>query len=640
MATHTARNLLHKLFVRMLLLELSVLAVLIALAMVVVGNFKHEVAGNIADAFRTPLIVGDNRYILMEMPGPALKHFSGVTWDPPPGTGRFSIPNDLGEPNVLLYRRLTVRIFSDEAMTAPAGSLHFYYKRWAFIGWAFGAWSIFLLASLPLILHEKNRLLRDYRLTMDLQVKESISAMAAQVAHDIRSPLAALDMAVKSSAHIPEEQRIIIRSAASRIRDIANSLLETNREAKGSGAEEPGGTWLLSALIDPLLTEKRLQFRGRPGVEIDARLDAASYGLFADVQPSGFKRVISNLVNNAVEAIDGRGRVEIGLAQEGDLVKVTVSDDGKGIPPEILERLGSPGETYGKKGGSGLGIYHARLALESWGGSLSITPRKGGGTEATLTLPAVPPPSWFVSALVLYPGRPVLVLDDDPSIHQLWQGRFEEAGAAAQGIEQFRFSGPGELRAWVRENPAKAAGALCLFDYELLGHKETGLTLAEELGLAPRTILVTSRYEEPKVTSECARLGIPMIPKGLSDIVPISFAGAPHAAAPAGELPSAVLLDDDPLVRMTWKMAAKAGGVTLTVFEDPSGLLEAAQGIPPATPVYIDSNLGNGIKGEDIARTLHERGFTELYLQTGHPPQAFAGLSFLKGVLSKTPPWR
>lgn len=636
MVTHNARNLVHKLLVRMLLLELSVLAALIALAMVVVGNFKHEMAANIADAFRTPLIVGDNRYVLMEMPGPALKYFSGVAWEPPQRAGGFSIPDGLGEPNGLLYRRLTVGIFSDEAMTARAGSLHFYYKRWAFIGWAVGAWAIFLLASLPLILHEKNRLLRDYRLAMDLQVKESISAMAAQVAHDIRSPLAALDMAVKSSAHIPEEQRIIIRSAASRIRDIANSLLETNREARTAGAEEPGGTWLLSALIDPLLTEKRLQFRGRQGVEIDASLDAASYGLFANVQPSGFKRVISNLVNNAVEAIEGHGRVEIGLAQEGGDVKITVSDNGKGIPPEILEKLGSQGETYGKKGGSGLGIYHARIALESWGGSLAIAPRDAGGTEAVLTLPAAPPPAWFVSTLVLSPGRPVLVLDDDPSIHQLWQGRFEEAGTAARGIEEFQFSGPGELRAWVRANPDKAAGAVCLFDYELLGHRETGLSLAEELGLAARTILVTSRYEEQKVTAECSRLGIPLIPKGLSDIVPISLAGGSSPAAGA----AAVLLDDDPLVRMTWKMAARTKGVELAVFEDPAALLAAAAGLPASTPVYIDSNLGNGLKGEDIARALHDRGFTELYLQTGHQPRDFAGLTFLKGVLGKNPPWR
>lgn len=645
MEKRNVKNLVHKLLTKILFFELSVLVVLIALAVMVVGNFKREMAGNIADTFRTPLMVGDNRYTVMEMPGPALKYFSGVAWDPPSSANRFSIPDSLGAPNPLLYRRLTVQLFSDEARTAPAGSLHFYYKRWAFIGWAVTAWGVFLLASLPLVLHEKNRLVRDYRLTMELQVKESINAMAAQVAHDIRSPLAALDMAVKSSAHIPEEQRIIIRSAASRIRDIANHLLEKNREAgAAAAADEPCGTWLLSALIDPLLTEKRLQFRSRSGVEIDARLDAASYGLFAMVQPSGFKRVISNLVNNAVEAIEGSGRVYIGLKKTGDEITVTVTDDGKGIPREVLEKLGRPGETHGKAGGSGLGIYHARLALESWGGRLELASHPAGGTTAVLTLPSAPPPDWFVSILALPAGAAVLILDDDPSIHQLWQGRFEEARVKEHGIEEFQFGAPGELRAWVKANPGKAAEAVCLFDYELLGYKETGLSLAEELGLTPRTILVTSRYEEPRVTRECSRLGIPLIPKGLSDIVPISILEAEGAESPAepaaGPAGTAVLLDDDALVHMTWRMSAKAAGVALKVYEDPAALMRDSASLPLNTPVYIDSNLGGGLKGEDVAQALHEKGFTDLYMETGHQAQLFSGLRFLKGVQSKKPPWQ
>lgn len=645
MQRRSVKNLVQKLLTKILFFELSVLVVLIALAVMVVGNFKREMAGNIADTFRTPLMVGDNRYTVMEMPGPALKYFSGVSWDPPLRANRFSIPDNLGQPNPMLYRRLTVPLFSDEARTIPAGSLHFYYKRWAFIGWAVTAWTVFLLASLPLVLHEKNRLIRDYRLTMELQVKESTNAMAAQVAHDIRSPLAALDMAVKSSAHIPEDQRIILRSAASRIRDIANNLLEKNREAgSAASAEEPCGTWLLSALIDPLLTEKRLQFRSRSGVQIDARLDAASYGLFAMVQPSGFKRVISNLVNNAVEAIDGAGRVCIGLKKTGAEITVTVTDNGKGIPGEVLEKLGLPGETHGKSGGSGLGLYHARLAMESWGGRLELDSPPGGGTTAALTLPAAPPPDWFLSVLALPAGSAVLVLDDDPSIHQLWQGRFEEARAKEYGIEEFQFCAPAELRAWVKANPRKAAEAVCLFDYELLGYTETGLSLAEELGLTPRTILVTSRYEEPRVTRECSRLGIPLIPKGLSDIVPISILQTDraenHVAPAAGPAATAVLLDDDPLVHMTWLISAKAAGIALKAYEAPAELLKDSDSMPLNTPVYIDSNLGGGVKGEDIAHALHEKGFTDLYMQTGHPASVFADLRFLKGVQNKKPPWQ
>ncbi|MBI4655550.1 MAG: hypothetical protein HY746_02260, partial [Elusimicrobia bacterium] len=53
----------------------------------------------------------------------------------------------------------------------------------------------------------------------------------------------------------------------------------------------------------------------------------------------------------------------------------------------------------------------------------------------------------------------------------------------------------------------------------------------------------------------------------------------------------------------------------------------------------IDSELGDGIKGEDIAKTLNEKGFSNIYLETGHPAENFAHLSFIKKVISKEPPW-
>ncbi|HNW44177.1 MAG TPA: ATP-binding protein [Elusimicrobiales bacterium] len=638
------KPLVQKLLGKILFLELAVLAVLIALAMAAVRNFKGEMAANIADAFRTPLIVGDNRYIVMEMPGPALKYFSGVTWEPPQRASRFSIPSDLGEPDGLLYGRLTVPLFSDEGMTAPAGRLHFYYNRWTFAGWAAGAWLCFLLGSLPLVLKEKNRLVRDYRLMMELEVKKSLAAVTAQVAHDIRSPLAALDMAVKSSAHIPEEQRVILRSAASRIRDIANDLLQKNRGAKPGAAGDPAGVWLLSCLIDPLVTEKRLQFRSRPGIAINCEPDADSYGLFAKVQPAEFKRVISNLVNNAAEALGDSGTVAIGLARCASGLEITVADDGKGIPPEVLRKLGEAGYTHGKTGGSGLGLYHARRAVEGWGGELKIASEPGKGAIVTVTLPAALPPAWFTARLELPERSPVVILDDDDSIHQLWRGRLEAARGKDRGVEEYHFSAPDELRSWVKGNPAKAAAAVCLFDYELLGWKETGLSLAEELALCPHVILVTSHYEEPGVVEECVRLKVRLLPKGLSGLIPIAIveAGAPSgdaAQAPAPP-PDAVLLDDDRLVHMTWKMAAREKGLNLKIYDTAAGLLAGSGELPPATAIYIDSDLGDGGKGEDVARVLHDKGFTNLSMETGHSPDRFAHLTFLRSVQSKRPPWQ
>jgi len=297
--------------------------------------------------------------------------------------------------------------------------------------------------------------------------------------------------------------------------------------------------------------------------------------------------------------------------------------------PPYAGRSSSAG---GTTGGLGLGLFHARASAESWGGSLDIQSEAGKGTTVTVRLPRAEPPEWFVSQLELEPGGTIVVLDDDTSIHQVWRDRFESAGAKTHGIEVLHFSTPAELRGWVRDKAVRARSALYLTDYELLGHKETGLSLVEELNLGGRSILITSRFEEKDILAECLRLKVRMIPKGLAGFVPISV-------RPRSQAPDAVLLDDDELVRMNWALAAKDKGVNLAAFKAPKELLSAVEGFPKGTPIYLDSHLGDGVRGQDIAIDLHAKGFANLFLATGHDPESLEPMLWIKRVVGKDPPW-
>jgi signal transduction histidine kinase len=108
--------------------------------------------------------------------------------------------------------------------------------------------------------------------------------------------------------------------------------------------------------------------------------------------------MLSNLVNNSVEALERGGSVTVSLARRGGSVEITVRDNGKGIPAEVLQRLGRRGETYGKAGGSGLGLHHARAAAEAWNGSLNISSEPGKGTETVILLPLAGEPGLSLSA--------------------------------------------------------------------------------------------------------------------------------------------------------------------------------------------------------------------------------------------------
>jgi len=469
----------------------------------------------------------------------------------------------------------------------------------------------------------------------ELEKQTALTSFAAQVAHDIRSPLVALDAALENTAVLPEKQRTIVRHSLNRIRDVANSLLERNlrQQATASAtrpdAGEPSEIRLLSSLTDAIISEKRTQYGSKPGIEIYFRPTRESYGLFAAIQPIEFGRLLSNLVNNSVEALGNKGKVGVRITENGNRVLLTITDTGKGIPPEILVKLGKKGETHGKSGGSGLGLFHARTAVESWGGSLNIASPLGKGAIVTIKLPKAPAPEYFVSSLELIPGSVVIVLDDDKGIHSLWQNKFESVGLKEHNIEVLYFSEPEGLRAWAKAEPARAKPAICLFDYELSDYTETGLSLAEELGLCQHTILVTGRSEEKSIMEACARLKVRSIPKSMLKFVAVKI-GAPARA---------VLIDDDTIVHMNWEAAAEEAGIELKTYKGPVEFLQNLETFSKVTPIYIDSELGVDLKGEEVAATLKEKGFTNLTLVTGYSPERFSHLPWLK-VRGKESPWR
>ena len=297
---------------------------------------------------------------------------------------------------------------------------------------------------------------------IEMEKKSAKVTLASQVVHDIRSPLVALslmdDVQLKE---LSEEKRIIIRSAVTRIQDIANDLILKNQPEGQEGTQEtipdvvisahPPETTskqLLSSLIDSIVSEQRFLYQSRLGIEIKTRIDSDSYGLFARVHPADFKRVLSNLMNNSVQAMGDSGQVEVRLNSEGETVTITVGDNGPGIAKEILDRVTEEGFSFGKTEGTGRGLGNFfREALEFWNAKFEIESEVGIGTSVKLSIPKEAPPDWFVPRLEVPRDGEVVILDDDRSIHQIWQKRLQglEGGGGCRKIPAF-FDGERDYR--------------------------------------------------------------------------------------------------------------------------------------------------------------------------------------------------
>ncbi len=375
-----------------------------------------------------------------------------------------------------------------------------------------------ILDSYNSLVKQTNHLIR---MALETNKNAAIASIASQVSHDIRSPLAALSMTLEITQTLPEEIRLLMRSSISRIRDIANNLSEPalmNNKNYPSIEKKQLHTLLLSSVIENLITEKRMQFRSQIGIEIEANLGLLSYGIFSKIDLVEFKRMLSNLVNNAVESLQPTGKISITLEKNENVAIISITDNGIGIPAHILEKLGERGFSYHKKNGSGLGLYHAKTTVHLWGGNLKIISTKKQGTTVTVELPLTDSPRWFVQKLFLTHLQTIVILDDDTSIHQIWRGRLRSFIKKSALVS---LSTPTQLKNWVIKNQSPQKNILFLIDHELLGFPETGLDLIQTLNLQKISILVTSHFEEIAILERCQAQGIQLIPKDMAPFIPI-----------------------------------------------------------------------------------------------------------------------
>jgi len=93
--------------------------------------------------------------------------------------------------------------------------------------------------------------------------------------------------------------------------------------------------------------------------------------------------VLSNLINNAVQAVDGHGEVNVTTSSDSDFLTIKISDSGPGIPEKNLDKIFEPMFTT-KTTGTGLGLLICKSIVEQHGGTISVSNKP---TTFTVTLP-------------------------------------------------------------------------------------------------------------------------------------------------------------------------------------------------------------------------------------------------------------
>lgn len=347
----------------------------------------------------------------------------------------------------------------------------------------------------------------------------AVGEVAQQFAHDIRSPLCALSLAVSSASSLPEEQRRLIQSAIVRINDIANNLDDKKGVVSPNRHEcLPNQPQYVLSMLREVLLQKRTEFSVEPGITITENSLCQITRAFAEVDPSAFKTIVSNIINNAREALGLTGRIEVATdVSNSNFLKIIISDNGNGIAPEAIPHLMERGYSSGKKNGSGLGLYHAREHLKKWQGTLDVQSSVGTGTRVTIGVPVVAPPAWFHDQIEVPKDSEIVVVDDDPSIHELWKYRVARAGSDTHRMSHFFTLGA--ARDWANCRQSDPNGTVYLIDYEFVGQTQSGLDLIKDLGISANSYLVTSRSDDSTLLASCVTAGVRVIPKCTAEYI-------------------------------------------------------------------------------------------------------------------------
>ncbi len=350
---------------------------------------------------------------------------------------------------------------------------------------------------------------------------QATNEVAHQVAHDIRSPLAALRMTVESMGSLVDEKKCTLFSAIERINDIANDLISKTpisspKEDENSSIKPE----LIFVLVDQIISEKRMQYREKSGIVFKLNISKKAHLSFSKISNKEFKRSLSNILDNSVEAIKSAGIISIDVDVIAGKIEIQVKDNGMGIPNHIIPQLMQKGNSYGKPNGNGLGLYSSKRNIETWNGQMEISSELNVGTILKIQLPLCSPPSWFAQKICFQSRVQIVIVEDDLSIHQGWRERLEPLQEMFNEIEIFNFSSIDEFITWYKTPSLSTTERVFLVDFEFLKQKKTGLEVIKELDLANRAILVTSRFEDPEIQKDAASLNLQILPKNIAGYVP------------------------------------------------------------------------------------------------------------------------
>jgi signal transduction histidine kinase len=211
---------------------------------------------------------------------------------------------------------------------------------------------------------------------LDLSYADRQKFLAA-AAHEVRTPIAILQMRLENSGAFPERQNLLLDVA--RLSTLAEQLLEVQRLGVVKGVIVPLDLRELAELVVEEMAPLALKSGYDLGVEV------SDDPVMVTGDSRSLHHAIANLVQNAIAHSGGSGEI---LVRVGPDRSISVTDEGQGVPLEARERIFEPFERLHRAGrGTGLGLNLVYSIMNYHGGSVAVSDSDSGGAKFVLRFP-------------------------------------------------------------------------------------------------------------------------------------------------------------------------------------------------------------------------------------------------------------
>ena len=212
-----------------------------------------------------------------------------------------------------------------------------------------------------------------------------LGKLTLQIAHDLRNPLSTVSglaqlLIMSSKDEKGKKYGKEILSSTDRIDELIEDMLDFTKDQE-LHFEEFDYADFLDEVVRAFKKSKNIKEKK---AKIKLKHDRKNYEIKADKDK--LRRVFDNIINNACDALNEGGQIDINLSEKNGLLVTWVTDNGSGIPESKIDEIFEPFVTN-KKNGTGLGLSIVQRIVSSHKGNIFVDSKEGAGTKFTIELP-------------------------------------------------------------------------------------------------------------------------------------------------------------------------------------------------------------------------------------------------------------